>query len=166
MIDFKTIALPRMHIFVGNASLLCDTVWKVSQELPKYEVRVLQGRRMQTEDGLFQEFAAALQFPYYFGNNWPALDECLADLEWLPAEGYILFLSEAPLILANSGSSVEDLVEVLSQAADHWSVETHPGSPFQREARPFHVVFNCALEDESVVQSKLAALSPSRTLLE
>jgi hypothetical protein len=29
------------------------------------------------------EFAASFQFPYYFGENWPAFDECINDLSWL-----------------------------------------------------------------------------------
>lgn len=47
-------------------------------------VRTVRGSKMLTEDQLFTEVSAALQFPYYFGENWPAFDECLADLEWLP----------------------------------------------------------------------------------
>lgn len=30
-------------------------------------------------------FFAAMQFPYYFGYNGNAFDECLTDLDWLPA---------------------------------------------------------------------------------
>jgi hypothetical protein len=38
-------------------------------------IAVLRGDRMQTFKSLYQEVAAALQFPYYFGNNWNALKE-------------------------------------------------------------------------------------------
>lgn len=104
MIDFTGIGIPRMHVFIGDASQFCNATWKISGQLPKtYQVKILQGNRMRTEAGLFQEFAAALQFPYYFGSNWDALDECLSDLEWLPADGYLLFLSEAQRVLDTSG---------------------------------------------------------------
>jgi hypothetical protein len=49
-------------------------------------VRTLRGVKMQTVQQLFDEFAAALQFPWYFGENWAAFDECLTDLAWLPPE--------------------------------------------------------------------------------
>jgi len=44
---------------------------------------------MVTEDGLYDEFAAALQSPHYFGGNGDALSECLADLSWLSAQSFM-----------------------------------------------------------------------------
>jgi len=35
-------------------------------------VRLVRGHKSRAVDGLFDEFAAALQFPYYFGANWAA----------------------------------------------------------------------------------------------
>ena len=55
---------------------------------------------MRTLDALFDEMAAAFQFPYYFGENWDALDECLADLSWLPAAGYVILIRESSEVLA------------------------------------------------------------------
>ena len=43
----------------------------------------LRGARCTTEDAFFNEISASFQFPYYYGENWPATDECLCDLEWL-----------------------------------------------------------------------------------
>ena len=40
----------------------------------------LRGRKMTTLRQLFDEFAAALQFPYYFGANKDAFDECLSEV--------------------------------------------------------------------------------------
>jgi hypothetical protein len=31
-----------------------------------------------------------LAFPAWFGHNWDALADCLTDLSWLPAAGYVL----------------------------------------------------------------------------
>lgn len=41
---------------------------------------------MRTVAQLNDEFSAALQFSAYFGENWPAFNECLKDLDWLPYE--------------------------------------------------------------------------------
>lgn len=43
----------------------------------------LRGKRCKTEDDFLIEISASLQFPYYYGENWPAFDECIQDLEWL-----------------------------------------------------------------------------------
>ena len=55
-------------------------------------VAYIRGKRCATEEGFFKEISAAFQFPYYFGENWPALDECITDLDWLKIENRI-FLS-------------------------------------------------------------------------
>jgi len=45
-------------------------------------VRYLRGQKCTRKNNFFDEFAAALQFPYYFGQNWDAFDECINDLSW------------------------------------------------------------------------------------
>lgn len=57
--------------------------------------RILRGRKMFTKQALFDEVAAALQFPVYFGENWDALNECLIDLNWLPRGAVVLLITEA-----------------------------------------------------------------------
>src|SRR3954465_14539189 len=64
-----------------------------------YALKVIKGRQCKTPANLFAEFAQVLEFPDYFGHNWDALEECLADLEWLPAKGYILIITEAYHVL-------------------------------------------------------------------
>ncbi len=77
---------------------------------------------MRTLSGVFDEFAAALQFPPYFGENWGAFDECIEDLEWLPATGYLLLLIDATELLVdeeNAEKHMSALVRVLEKAAGH-----------------------------------------------
>ena len=46
-------------------------------------VGVIRGSICCTLNGFFKEISATLHFPYYFGWNWAAVDECLTDLDWL-----------------------------------------------------------------------------------
>ena len=48
-----------------------------------YYTAYIRGKRCKTENEFFNEVSASFQFPYYFGENWAAMDECLCDLEWL-----------------------------------------------------------------------------------
>ncbi len=62
-------------------------------ERPANEVaRVVRGGRCSDKRRLLQEFAAALQFPHYFGNNWDAFDECMNDLSWIKGSRLVLLI--------------------------------------------------------------------------
>ena len=102
-------------------------------------LKVINGRHCKTPAALFTEFAQALEFPDYFGHNWDALEECLADLEWLPAKGYILLITDAASVLSNDDTEYETLLEILRDAGEAWgSGQAGIGA---RGAIPFHVLF-------------------------
>jgi hypothetical protein len=106
-------------------------------------VRTLRGRKMRSLSGVFDEFAAALQFPLYFGENMDAFNECIADLdETLPAgEGYVLTIVEPDQLLADEDAgTVEWLVRSLQSAAEIWSQPIELCEWWDRPAIPFHVV--------------------------
>lgn len=104
--------------------------------------RTVRGRKMRTLGGLFDEFAAALQFPLYFGENQDAFNECIAELETLPAgEGYVVTITEPDQVLADA--SDRDLVWLtrsLASAAEEWRQPVELGEWWDRPAVPFHVV--------------------------
>lgn len=67
---------------------------------------------------LLRAFAAALRFPDWFGGNWDALEDCLTDLSWIRAPGYLILI-EGSDRLAQDDLGV--LREVLVSAAQFWS---------------------------------------------
>jgi len=115
---------------------------------------------MRVVDEVFHECAAALQFPYYFGNNWAALDECLVDLEWLPGTGYILALAEANTILCDGRDSLPTFLRILDRAGMFWPSE--PNSQFaearERVPTPFHVIFHAQKSESAHLERMLSAL--------
>ena len=69
---------------------------------------------------LMRRFAGAFAFPSYFGHNWDALADCLADLEWLPAEGYVLTLENLQELRDADADDFATLVSVLEGACEEW----------------------------------------------
>lgn len=104
--------------------------------------RVVRGRKVRTLQGLFDEFAAALQFPTYFGENVDAFDECIADLECLPpGSGYVIVIVEPDELLADESDAVfEWFARSLASAASGWAQPVDVGEWWDRPAVAFHVV--------------------------
>ncbi len=71
-------------------------------------------------------FAVALDFPPYFGMNWDALHECLTDMSWRPAAGYVLLLAGVESMPESSGSLVQTAMRVLEAAAAYWKEREVP----------------------------------------
>ena len=104
-----------------------------------FVLKIIKGRHCATPANLFAEFARALKFPDYYGHNWDALEECLADLEWMPAKGYVLLLTDAVHVLPDDDTEYETFLEVLCDAGEAWgSGQAGMGT---RRATPFHILF-------------------------
>ncbi|WP_280402394.1 barstar family protein [Nocardia carnea] len=87
-----------------------------------FAVRELRGSRMRTVPALYDEFAAALQFPYYFRPNKDSFDECLLGLDDTlgEASGYVLAIREASELLADAPHEREWFATVVEDCADFW----------------------------------------------
>lgn len=105
----------------------------VVHPLEGFACRSIHGKKCGTSAGLFDEFARALSFPDYFGHNWDALEECLMDLEWLPAKGYVLVIVDAEHVLPDDEEEYETLLEILCDAGEHWAG--------RGRVVPFHALF-------------------------
>lgn len=105
-------------------------------------VRAVRGRKMRSRVGLFDEFAAALQFPLYFGENAAAFSECIRDLDdSLPiGRGYVIVVIEPDQLLADAIDQFEWLAHSLADASEALGAPIELGGSFDRPAVPFHVV--------------------------
>lgn len=108
-------------------------------------VRVVRGRKARDVDALMDEVGAALQLPPYFGENWPALAECLADLEWVdPASGLVVVLADADQVLVDDPADLPALVRALDGAVRSWALPVEQGQWWDRPAVAVHVVVHQA----------------------
>jgi RNAse (barnase) inhibitor barstar len=92
--------------------------------LAQFRVR-LEG--VQTKEGFLAAVAQALDFPDWFGHNWDALEDCLTDMSWQPADGYLVILSRAQDFRRAQEEEFAMALRIFDAAADFWREE---GVPF------------------------------------
>lgn len=125
---------------------------------PGLIVRIIRGKHCTTAPALMQEWSAALQFPYYFGHNWDAMNECLADLEWLPGKYYVFCLTHIEKVLPRQEKEFANYISVLNYAVREWKSSSENPS---RPPVPFHVVFHCEPEQETAMKARLTQVLES-----
>ena len=86
-------------------------------------VRVPRGIR--SKEKLLAVLADKLRVPRYFGWNWDALEECLRDLSWLPADQPVVLVHE-DLPFGAGGENRDVYLAIMRGAAEYWARE-NPG---------------------------------------
>jgi len=84
-------------------------------------------QRVTNVPGLIKALKRDLNFPDWFGNNLDALYDCLTDLSWHPASGYVITISGSERLSANP-TSFAVFNEILASAAEAWQQR---GTPFR-----------------------------------
>ena len=108
-------------VCTAGASDLCDYGWRIAAQDAATAVRFVRGSKMRTANALFDEIAAACQFPYYFGENWAALAECLGDLDWLDTSRFVLVVTEFDQVLSDEAVEMEAFARALRSAVERYN---------------------------------------------
>lgn len=116
-------------------------------------VRMFRGRRCGTVESLLQEWAAALQFPWYCGYVWDGFDECICDLEWLPGTCYLLFMTQFDLVLPGLDGELSIFIDILKGAAEAWKIPNRYNSDWP--AAPFTVIFHAEPDQAAAALERL-----------
>lgn len=75
------------------------------------------------KEDLFVALSIALRLPDWFGHNWDALADCLCDLSWKPAPGYVVYIEGHDALRHEKPSDFDMLIEIFSEVAAYWSEE-------------------------------------------
>lgn len=92
-------------------------------------VGYIRGELCQTIEDFFREVSSSMRFPYYFGRNWAAFDECIQDLEWLKFTSILIVVENFNLVFQseNNVSTNKDLlIKHLSYCAEYWKSKNIP----------------------------------------
>lgn len=107
-------------LYQSAADLDLEELAVICQE-QDFQLGHLDGATITNKAEFFTACATALQFPSYFGHNWDALEECLTDLEWLPASGYLLLYSHPKPFAQTHPKDWKTLIEIFQSAIDEWN---------------------------------------------
>ncbi len=80
----------------------------------------LDGRAIKDKTSFLDACGKAMSFPPYFGHNWDALDECMTDLSWSPAQGYVLLYDHVEHFAGDDPAQWSIALDILRDAAAYW----------------------------------------------
>jgi RNAse (barnase) inhibitor barstar len=83
-------------------------------------------KRATDKAGFLKKVAHDLDFPKYFGMNWDALSDCLTDMSWKPAAGYVLLFSNIQSFRRSAPKDMEIIREIFDSSTQYWKQKKIP----------------------------------------
>lgn len=83
----------------------------------------IRGKMCDDIDGFFREVSSSMRFPYYFGWNWAAFDECITDLEWLNCASYFMVIDNYDFFFSHDALKEDNkklVLKYLRKAVNYW----------------------------------------------
>lgn len=87
----------------------------------------LDGRQARDKASFLHSAAAAMSFPDDAGRNWDAFEECLNDLAWARAPGYVLLYDFVWWLACGQPESWQTARAIMTEACAQWA---RAGTPF------------------------------------
>ncbi|MEC4812271.1 MAG: barstar family protein [Scytonema sp. PMC 1069.18] len=116
---------PRKSNNINRRKQILDKIIeKLSQQ--KIQVFYLDGREISSKETFLRKVAEAMNFPTYFGVNWDALDECITDLTWCPAQRYVLFYERPDIFAQADPDNWQTAINILRSAEEYWETTNTP----------------------------------------
>jgi len=86
----------------------------------------LNGRIIKDKADFLRVASAAMDFPPYFGYNWDAFEECIRDLAWAPAQGYVLLYDRVWQMALPDHGAWQVACAILTDAVAYWRTTDVP----------------------------------------
>ena len=131
----------------------------------EWDVLRVRGNKSLDEAHFFDEVAAALQFPYYFGENWDAVWDCITDLNWLRGSSFLIVFDSAEHLLSQSDRGFTLLLKVLADAHERWHRETADFGSRGRQPIAFQSVLACDPDTVDAFMTRMTEAGGAFTLL-
>ncbi len=86
----------------------------------------LSGRLIENKTAFLAVCNESMGFPAYFGRNWDAFEECITDLRWAPATGYVLLYDEPARFAIAQPDQWRMALDILRAAVEYWQRRDTP----------------------------------------
>ena len=136
---------PALAVLPATPSAVFNLLDTWMTQYPEWEILRVGGERgrSSTTARFMQEVAASMQFPYYFGHNWDAFEECVNDLSWLRGASYLIVFDSAQHLLSGNPEDFGILLRILADAHEQWSAVTTDFGALGVGRMAFQSVFAC-----------------------
>ncbi|EKQ69376.1 Barstar, RNAse (barnase) inhibitor [Leptolyngbyaceae cyanobacterium JSC-12] len=130
---------PGIYTITGDLAL--DELIAACEER-HFKLFVIEGDRIASKSDFLRESSQVMNFPDYFGANWDGFEECLTDLEWLPANGYVVLYLHPEHFATAQPDDWAVLISILRSAVEQWKdtesplfvfLQPHPSSSIEFE---------------------------------
>lgn len=86
----------------------------------------VEGKGAARKEQWLAHVATAMRFPDYFDRNWDALEECLTDLSWIDAPGFVIYADHIDGFLGEHPDQFATFVEICRDAVASWKDDGSP----------------------------------------
>lgn len=87
---------------------------------------LLHGNTITDKASFLDQCGRVMGFPAYCGRNWDAFEECVTDLAWAPARGYLLVYDSPHPFAAASPADWETALAILAETVNDWRQRDKP----------------------------------------
>ena len=126
---------PQFHTLLSRAEkagiyhmpFAADLALEEAAENLDYPLHRVNLAQVTDKEAFLEAVGKALNFPDWYGHNWDALADCLTDLSWMAADGYVIILEHSDGFAEAAPTDFAMALSVFQDAADTWREE---GTPF------------------------------------
>jgi len=112
-LDWQILRDGGIQLYWRREYLIEESQWFAKHDYDLFEFAC---ETWESQDSMFSDFARTLRLPDYFGRNFDALDECIADLPLTENRGGVIVLTRFDAYAAGAGSTPMGRVENEAQA--------------------------------------------------
>jgi hypothetical protein len=136
----------------ANLGLLIDTFTQNDEQLV---LRLVRGKRMHHESGVLDEFAAAWQFPWYYGRNCNAFSECMRDLSWIAGSRLLcVVLDSDELLMEAERDTLAVFMRIMSRVKRELANPMPP--PELPPVRWYGTLLHCSPQNSARFEARFA----------